>query len=252
MYAKWSKDPELLSMLQTAASSSLSIREALQKLKLSPYGSNYKGFKNACNRLGIDLSHMTGQAWLKNRTHSFNRRRPLSEVLVENSLTQTSSLRRRLIKEGLLENKCCVCGLSDWLNKPLALQLDHINGNCFDNRLKNLRILCPNCHSQTDTFAGKNTKGRRGATACTSTTPASHLSATHSAIPSQFRLRKSKIDWPTVAEMTRLVWETPSLILARNLGVSDKAIEKFCKKHLIQKPPRGYWQKLRTSAPEGI
>lgn len=245
MYAKWSKDPKLLSMLQTAASSSLSVREALQKLNLSPYGSNYKGFKNACNRLGIDISHMVGKAWLKNRTHSFSKRRPLSELLVENSFTQTSSLRKRLINDGLLENKCYICGLFDWLNRPISLQLDHINGNCFDNRLENLRILCPNCHSQTDTFAGKNTKGKRRPIRTNGFSEARSLN------PSRLRVRKTKIDWPTVEDMSRLVWETPSLVLAKNLGVSDKAIEKFCKKHLIPKPPRGHWRKLVCATVDG-
>jgi hypothetical protein len=66
-------------------------------------------------------------------------------------------LKTRLIKEGLLENKCSICNLEPkWMGKPIALQMDHINGDRYDNTLTNLRILCPNCHSQTDTFAGKN------------------------------------------------------------------------------------------------
>ena len=70
-------------------------------------------------------------------------------------------LKIRLFKEGLLEEKCAICGnLGEWNDKPLSLVIDHINGNHSDNRIENLRILCPNCHSQTETFAGKNKKSK--------------------------------------------------------------------------------------------
>lgn len=69
----------------------------------------------------------------------------------------TGKLKARLIKEQVIENKCVGCGISEWNAKPITLQLDHINGNSSDHRLENLRLLCPNCHSQTDTWCGKNT-----------------------------------------------------------------------------------------------
>jgi 5-methylcytosine-specific restriction endonuclease McrA len=60
------------------------------------------------------------------------------------------------VNEGRMEYKCQCCGISEWLDKPISLQLDHINGINNDHRIENLRFLCPNCHSQTDTYAGKN------------------------------------------------------------------------------------------------
>lgn len=69
-----------------------------------------------------------------------------------------SRLKERLIRANLLEYKCHKCGITEWQNEPIALQLDHINGINNDHRLENLRLLCPNCHSQTDTYAGKNKK----------------------------------------------------------------------------------------------
>lgn len=69
---------------------------------------------------------------------------------------QTFKLNKRLVKEKILEYKCSCCGISEWNNKPITLQLDHINGNNSDHRLENLRLICPNCHSQTDTYCGKN------------------------------------------------------------------------------------------------
>lgn len=81
----------------------------------------------------------------------------LKEILTEDSNYNRTKLRERLIKEGLKENKCEICGISEWNNKPISLQLHHINGINNDNRLENLQILCPNCHSQTETFG---TRGR--------------------------------------------------------------------------------------------
>ncbi len=76
---------------------------------------------------------------------------------MENSdCLKSANLRKRLIAEGLKEARCEICKLDEWLGRPIPLQLDHINGDRTDNRLENLRLLCPNCHAQTDTYCGKN------------------------------------------------------------------------------------------------
>jgi Zn finger protein HypA/HybF involved in hydrogenase expression len=82
---------------------------------------------------------------------------PLDQVLVRGSKISRASLKRKLIKANLLVEQCSKCHLGlEWQGEPLTLQLDHINGDNTDNRLENLRLLCPNCHSQTDTYAGRN------------------------------------------------------------------------------------------------
>lgn len=70
-----------------------------------------------------------------------------------------SHIKGRLVQLGLLEDACAECGATTWLGQPLSLHLHHVNGDPHDNRLENLQILCPNCHSQTDTFGGRN-RGR--------------------------------------------------------------------------------------------
>ncbi len=80
----------------------------------------------------------------------------IASRLTTNSTLKTSAVKRYLFRYGLAEKKCKICGLSEWMGKEMPLTLDHINGINNDNRLENVRILCPNCHSQTDTFCGKN------------------------------------------------------------------------------------------------
>jgi 5-methylcytosine-specific restriction endonuclease McrA len=84
---------------------------------------------------------------------------PIEELLVsDREQTARRHLKQRLLKLKLLEPKCAICGIVDWLGQPLVLELDHINGTNKDNRLENLRLLCPNCHSQTNTYCGKAAK----------------------------------------------------------------------------------------------
>ena len=79
---------------------------------------------------------------------------PLSELL--SKPRQRGHVKQRLIKLGLKEPRCEICGIADWQGAPLSLALHHVNGDGRDNRLENLQLLCPNCHSQTDNFAGRN------------------------------------------------------------------------------------------------
>jgi 5-methylcytosine-specific restriction endonuclease McrA len=82
----------------------------------------------------------------------------LEELLIRGSVITSGKLRPRLINAGLKTARCEMCGLTDWRGKPIPLQLDHISGDHTDNRLENLRILCGNCHSQTDTWCARGRK----------------------------------------------------------------------------------------------
>lgn len=149
MKYKYDKD-----LLEKAVKESLSIAGVCRKLNIRPIGGNYKTIKFYIKLHGIDYSHFTGQGWNVGENYrNFGKVAKLEDILVENSTyTSTSKLKKKLIKEGIKEDKCEKCGLTEWNNEPISLHLDHINGNNMDNRLENLRLLCPNCHSQTETY----------------------------------------------------------------------------------------------------
>jgi hypothetical protein len=102
-------------------------------------------------------------AWTKAVKRGSVKPRPrvksIETVLTSRSSTWAKKL--KLLREGLLRDECYECGIRSWQGRPLAIQIDHINGSPHDWRLENLRMLCPNCHSQTPTFSGKNLRRRK-------------------------------------------------------------------------------------------
>lgn len=133
---------------------SSSYKEVLSYFGLENKGNNFKTLRHRMTEDGIDFSHFKSR---KEYLKPFQESMPLQSILVENSSFNRTHLKNKLLKTGLLKNECSICGqLPVWNGKPLSLQLDHINGISDDNRLENLRILCPHCHSQTENFAGKN------------------------------------------------------------------------------------------------
>ncbi len=151
--------------LKIAVKSSGSYRQVLRKLGLVEAGGNYEQIKSAIKDHHLKIDHFHGQAWNKGMKIPRKPVYSMKEILKENSNFQSHKLKERLFSENIFQRKCMICG---WNKKSsdgrVPVELDHINGNHKDNRLKNLRILCPNCHSLQPTHRGKN-KGRNGSVA---------------------------------------------------------------------------------------
>jgi len=129
------------------------MRQVLQRLGIAAYGGNYDVLKKAIRFHGIDISHFSGQAWNKGRT--FPPKQPIEHYIQNTLPIQSYKLKNRLLREGMLTQLCMRCGNTHWLDQPVPLELDHINGNNKDNRLANLRLLCPNCHALTSTYRNR-------------------------------------------------------------------------------------------------
>jgi len=137
-----------------AVKTSNSIREALIKLNLKAAGGNYQCFHKRAKELNISIDHFTDpKVWNKNK--KFGPKRSLEEYL-NGVPIQSHKLKLRLISEGIKIHRCECCGITEWRGQPTPIELDHINGINYDNRLENLRLLCPNCHAQTSTYRGRN------------------------------------------------------------------------------------------------
>lgn len=194
-------------------------------------GGNYRTLKSRCERDGISLDG------LRARSKAFQRSKliplesiPLDDVLVNGRTCSTVNLKRRLIEAGLIEERCAICGRGpEWNGRELVLILDHINGDSSDNRMQNLRLLCPNCNSQTPTFSGRNKPkaDRRVCDSCGRPAPYSKSGLCRSCSSSRANVPKPR---PPKDELARLLGSESYVAVARMYGVSDTTVRKW-KKH---------------------
>lgn len=236
-----------LEEFQSLISNSTTYTEVLEYWGFSPRGGNFRTIKARIEIEKINDTHLSNVS--RGVKSGWKRAIPLEECLVENSTYNNGpSLKQKLFAAGLKTNICEECGQGPiWNNKPLTLQLDHINGNRTDNRIENLRILCPHCHTQTPTFAGRNLvvdppslrvpnnmhKGK---------TYSRKQVAYFKSITGKEVISRHKVPHPTAEELKILVWSKPLTQLAKDLGVSDSAIHKWCRQLGVEKPPKGYFQ----------
>lgn len=152
--------------LQELCAQSFSLAEVLRKTGRKGGGSQ-QTLKKKIEQFNIDISHFTGQLWNKGKTKQTDERiasyasnmekYTLNEILVQDSSITQKVLREYIKRHNVLPYVCQTCGCTgEWQNGIISLELDHINGNNKDNRIQNLRYLCPNCHALTETYRGKN------------------------------------------------------------------------------------------------
>lgn len=214
-----------------AVKESISVAETLRAIGLQVTGSNYKTVHRTVARMGLNTDHWLGQSHLQGKSHKWTKKTPLTEIMLENSTYgSTSSLKSRMVREGILTYECAVCGISSWLGRPITLQLDHINGVNNDHRRENLRLLCPNCHSCTPTFAGRNIlKVAKSDSIC--------KRCGDKVSKLRFMCRKcaaserpTKIDWPGKETLSEMLESMGMGDVGRRLGVSGNAIRKHMKR----------------------
>ena len=145
--------------VSAAVNNSRSYTDALIALGVKHRSGNFSTLKRKISEYGLSVSHFN-QAYstaAKKKLNGSNTKIPLSEILDGKHPTfSTGHLRKRLVVEGIKSEVCERCGIASWNNEPITIELDHINGISNDHRLCNLRMLCPNCHSQTPSYKGRN------------------------------------------------------------------------------------------------
>ena len=221
-----------------AIATSRSYSEALRKLGMRAAGGNHATLRKYAERIWrIPTDHFDPRA--AQRIQLATRAvRPLVEYLTENSTYSRASLKRRLFAEGLKQRRCEVCGVGEqWQGRPMALILDHVNGVADDNRLENLRIVCPNCAATFDTHCGRNKPRRcRGCEelfrpAYGDQTYCSHACWRSSEAARVDRPDRRKVPRPTYEQLLADLREMSWLAVGRKYGVSDNAVRKWLRRY---------------------
>ena len=214
-------------------------------------GGNFKTLYKRLKEDQIDYSHIPlGQNANRVIYRGGVKRFSLEKIMVKDSTFDRGNLKKRLIEENIIPYLCQMCGMKpEWQSKKLVLVLDHINGVCNDHRKENLRFLCPNCNSQTDTFCGKHKRTIKPKFCIDCGKPISRCKKTQrcQSCAAKFHNIPYKRFDVTKEKLIELVRTKPMTQLGKMFGVSDTAVKKRCKSMGIEIPPmRGYWRKLET------
>lgn len=210
-----------------AVKDSKSYAEVVKKLNLKNYGV----IKYYTIKYNLNTDHFSTKSENIKLADSFHKKMSFSDIFCLNEVDR-QYIKKVILKHKLIEYKCQQCQIIDYNNKEIVLQLDHINGINNDNRLENLRFLCPNCHSQTDTYCGRNLRHPpTDPNKCVDCKDLINQYSTRCRKCATSHNRKTKIDWPHTDVLVQLVEEMGYSKAGKQLGVSDKAVKKRINNH---------------------
>jgi hypothetical protein len=227
--------------LAEAIARSYSWAETLRILGYCPSGGNWRTLRRRTAELGISTDHF--DPYEASRRRSRHDATPLEEILVEGSTYSRRALKRRLFDEGLKERRCELCGQDEhWQGRRMSLILDHINGVRDDNRLENLRIVCPNCAATLDTHCGRSARivfEPKSCLRCSEEfvprTPAQKYCSRECGSRWDRRGRKRpgarKAERPPREQLLAEVQQLGYSATGRRYGVSDNAIRKWLREY---------------------
>jgi Zn finger protein HypA/HybF involved in hydrogenase expression len=204
-----------------------SIADFCRAIGWQPRGDNYKIFHRYVKEYNLDISHFTGQK--SNIGNKLNFKNELSaKDYAKSKCVRGQTLIKKLLKENIKERKCESCGLTEWKGEEIPLELHHIDGNHFNNDLDNLQLLCPNCHSLTDTYCGRKNKTEHKCKEC-----GKEISRwSNSGLCSDCTKKKQrKVERPSLEELEKLLSNNSYVAVGKMFNVSDNTIRKWIKNY---------------------
>lgn len=235
-----------------AIRSSYSWAESLRKLGLCPSGGAWRVLKKYADLWSISTDHFDPARGIEGNLRL--PARPLDEVLVENSTYSRQHVKRRLLKEGLKEPKCEMCGHDEmWHGRAMGMILDHINGVRNDHRLENLRIVCPNCAATLDTHCGRKNrveKAKRSCRRCGSSfvpgrpeqrycSRACGMRWDRSGLRGRPQPASRRTSRPSYEQLLAEIQATSYCAVGRKYGVSDNAVRKWVRFYQRERERQG-------------
>lgn len=198
-------------------------------------GEDYKEVRSLANDLNIELIF----SYKRNFFSKKRKKMETEKILVENSTYKdATALKQRLFKEGLKEYRCEKCGISEWMGENISLQIHHINGIHNDNRIENIQILCPNCHSQTETYSGKNANKEKTTTFLKK--EKQYKNKSYKKNSKEIETIGAKLSFedthPSFNELIEDFKNLKSFVnVGKKYGVSDNGVRRWCEHYNIPK-----------------
>lgn len=222
--------------LEKIVNESFSKTEVLKKLGKKSNGGNFNGLTFYLNLYEIDISHFNERGFLRKNKNGVIVKKKTEDILVKDSNYMSSNhLKKRLYREGLKKKRCEICGQDEnWNGKKMSLILDHINGSKFDNRLENLRIVCPNCNATLDTHCRgdrykKNEKIKKNKKIKTCECGTKIKNTSKKCVKCN-NLSQRRVKRPEYEVLLKEIKDNGYTATGKKYGVSDNAIRKWLKK----------------------